>query len=91
MFQIVLDEQQRKELSSNVYNILRDAIKQAKKEEQCAKPYLNKKEMAKWLGVSTDTLYKFIKNGLPVTNIDGMQLIGKETVIEFLKQHEKTI
>lgn len=91
MFQIVLDEQQRKELSNDIYTTVKDAIRQAREEEQCAKPYLNKKEMAKWLGVSTDTIYKLIKRGLPVTKIDGMQLIGKEAMINFLKQHEETI
>nr|WP_321315949.1 helix-turn-helix domain-containing protein [uncultured Ligilactobacillus sp.] len=91
MFQVVLDEQQRKELSNDIYNTVKNAINKAKQEEQHAKPYLNKKEMAKWLGVSTDTIYKFIRNGLPVANIDGMQLIGKETIINFLKEHEELI
>ncbi|WP_290032802.1 helix-turn-helix domain-containing protein [Ligilactobacillus cholophilus] len=91
MFQVVLDEQQRKELSNDIYNTVKNAISKAKQEEQHAKPYLNKKEMAKWLGVSTDTIYKFIRNGLPVANIDGMQLIGKETIINFLKEHEELI
>lgn len=91
MFQIVLDEQQRKELNADVYTTIKDAINKARKEEQQAKPYLNKKEMAKWLGVSTDTIYKFIRNGLPVATVGGMQLIGKETVIKFLKEHEELI
>ena len=91
MFQIILDQTQKEELGKDIYTTVTDAIKKARQEEQHAKPYLNKKEMAKWLGVSTDTVYRFIRNGLPVADVDGMQLIGKETAINFLKEHEKLI
>ena len=91
MFQSVLDPTQKEELGKDIYTTVTNAIEKARKEEQSAKPYLNKKEMAKWLGVSTDTVYRFIRNGLPVADVDGMQLIGKETAISFLKEHEKLI
>ena len=44
--------------------------------------------MATWLGVSKNTLDKFIKAGLKVSDINGSQLIGKQTALEFLKDHE---
>lgn len=89
MFQIVLDQTQKEELGKDIYMTVTNAINKARQEEQHAKPYLNKKEMAQWLGVSVDTVNKFIHNGLPVANIGGMKLIGKETTIKFLKEHEE--
>lgn len=91
MFQIVLDQTQKEELGKDIYTTVTDAITKARKEEQHAKPYLNKKEMCQWLGVSYATLTKFIAHGLPVANIDGMKLIGKETAIKFLKEHEELL
>lgn len=88
---VLLSDEQQEELSAVVYNTLTDAIHKARKEEQHAKPYLNKTEMSKWLGVSMGTLNNFIHNGLPVANIDGTKLIGKETALQFLKNHEKSI
>ena len=41
--------------------------------------------------VSVDTVNKFIHNGLPVANIGGMKLIGKETALNFLRDHEELI
>lgn len=91
MFQIVLDQTQKEELGKDIYTTVTDAIEKARKEEQHAKPYLNKKEMCQWLGISYATLTKFIAYGLPVANIDGMKLIGKETAIKFLKEHEELL
>lgn len=88
MFRIILDKTQKEELGKDIYTTVTDAITKARKEEQ---PYLNKKEMCQWLGVSYATLAKFIAHGLPVANIDGMKLIGKETAIKFLKEHEELL
>ena len=91
MFQIVLDQTQKEELSKDIYTTVTDAIAKARQEEQHAKPYLNKKEMSQWLGVTVYTVNKFIHNGLPVANIGGMKLIGKETALNFLRDHEELI
>lgn len=91
MFQIVLDQAQKEELSKDIYTIVTDAIKKARQEEQHAKPYLNKKEMSEWLGINVGTLNKFILNGLPVANIDGTKMIGKETALKFFKDHEELL
>lgn len=91
MFQIVLNQTQKEELGKDIYTTVTDAIEKARQEEQHTKPYLNKKEMCQWLGISYATLAKFIAHGLPVANIDGMKLIGKETAITFLKEHEELL
>lgn len=91
MFQIVLDRTQKEELSKDVYATITDAIAKIRKEEQYTKPYLNKKEISKWLGINIGTLNKFIHNGLPVANIDGTKMIGKETALKFLRDHEEIL
>ena len=88
---VLLSDEQQEELSAVVYNTVTDAIKKARQEEQHAKPYLNKKEMSEWLGINVGTLNKFILNGLPVANIDGTKMIGKETALKFLKDHEELL
>ena len=88
---VLLTDEQQGELNDVVYNTLTDAIHKARQEEQHAKPYLNKTEMSKWLGISVGTLDKFIRLGLPVADMDGTKMIGKETALKFLKDHEKSI
>lgn len=88
---VLLTDEQQKELNSVVYDTLTGAIHKARKEEQHAEPYLNKKDMCDWLKISMGTLNKFIRLGLPVADIDGTKLIGKETALQFLKNHEKSI
>ena len=40
---------------------------------------------------SRTALEKFIKNGLPVSEVDGIQAIGKETFKQFMKEHEQLL
>lgn len=68
--------------------LLLEQVNEIRQDEMKSRPYLNKKDMAAWLGVSKNTLDKFIKAGLKVSDINGSQLIGKQTALEFLKDHE---
>ena len=68
--------------------LLLEQVNEIRQDEMKSRPYLNKKDMAAWLGVSKHTLDKFIKAGLKVSDINGSQLIGKQTALEFLKDHE---
>ncbi|ATP36568.1 hypothetical protein [Ligilactobacillus salivarius] len=54
--------------------LLLEQVNEIRQDEMKSRPYLNKKDMAAWLGVSKNTLDKFI--------------IGKQTALEFLKDHE---
>ena len=69
MFNIILNNQQKQELSEDVYHTVKSAIQQARNGKQHTKPYLNKKKMCQWLGIAPHTLNKWILNGLPVANM----------------------
>lgn len=53
-------------------------------EDMRVKPYMNKKEAANYIGVSFNTLQKFIHEGLPVVIIGGIQMIRKEDIDGFM-------
>lgn len=53
------------------------------------KPYMNKKEAAQYIGISYNTLCKFIECGLPVIEIDGVKLISKKQIDEFLEKNKQ--
>lgn len=49
------------------------------------KEYMNKKEASEYIGISFNTLKKFEKDGLPVINVSGLQMIRKNDIDKFLK------
>lgn len=53
------------------------------------KPYMNKKEAALYIGVSFNTLQKFIDKGMPVIEVDGVKLISKRDIDEFLEKKKQ--
>ena len=53
------------------------------------KPLMNKKEAASYIGVSINTLNKFVEEGLPVIDVGGVKLISTKDVWEFLDKHKK--
>lgn len=83
------------ELTTSIVSALRpvviatvqDAVKDAKND---SRPYLNRTDMAKYLGVSQSTVSAWVAIGLPVAVIDGRKLYGKKTVNQWLKEHEIT-
>ena len=80
-----LDENQETEIKTYVLNVVRDAIKQA---TTSSKPYLNRKEIAKYFGVADSTITYWASLGMPVANIDGRKLYGKQSITNWLKDHE---
>lgn len=55
-------------------------------------PYMTKSEVAKFMNLKSVTpVDKWIKKGLPVVKIDGMNtLIKRQTLIDWLAEHETT-
>lgn len=53
------------------------------------KPYMNKKEAAQYIGVSFNTFQKLEKMGLPIIEIDGIRLVRKQDIDDFLEEHKK--
>ena len=80
-----LNEQQETEIKTYVMGVVKDAIKQA---ATTSKPYLNRKEIAKYFGVADSTITYWASLGMPVANIDGRKLYGKQSITQWLKDHE---
>lgn len=80
-----LDQQQENEIKTYVTGVVKDAIKQA---TTTSKPYLNRKEISKYFGVAESTITYWASLGMPVANIDGRKLYGKQSITEWLKSHE---
>ena len=80
-----LDENQETEIKTYVLNVVRDAIRQA---TTSSKPYLNRKEIAKYFGVADSTITYWASLGMPVAIIDGRKLYGKQSITQWLKDHE---
>lgn len=71
-----------------IVSTVQDAIKDTKSD---SRPYLNRTDMAKYLGVAQSTVRAWVKQGMPFAVIDGRKLYGKQTVNQWLKDHEMTI
>lgn len=82
---LILDPEQRQEIQAMVIKAVNDGIKQAKN----TKPYLNRKEVAKYFGVAESTISYWATLGMPVANIDGRKLYGKQSITEWLKSKEE--
>ncbi|MCM3382132.1 helix-turn-helix domain-containing protein [Shouchella rhizosphaerae] len=55
------------------------------------KPYMNKKEAAQSIGVSFNTFQKLKKMGLPIIEIDGIRLVRKQDIDNFLEKHKNAV
>ncbi|MBQ5152545.1 helix-turn-helix domain-containing protein [Macrococcoides caseolyticum] len=53
------------------------------------KNYMNKKEAAEYIGISYQTLKKFIGEGLPIVEVSGVQMIRKIDIDEFMESNRK--
>lgn len=82
-----LDDQQKHEMTETMVDLLNDAIKRVRDKER---PYLNKTEASKYFDVAPATLSKWASLGMPVANIDGYKLYGKESITNWLKSKEQT-
>ena len=90
--ELILNNDQTKqletELAQQVLVLVKDGIQKATKN---TRPYLNRKEIAEYLGVAPATINHWASLGMPVAIIDGRKLYGKESVSNWLKSKEKTV
>lgn len=87
--QILLTDDQLQELQLQTLLAVKQGIKRATANQ--AKPYLNLKDFAAWTGFTAPTIRKFVENGLPVADVNGQKLYGKEDYIQWLKSREKVV
>ena len=83
--QISLDKKQIAEINALVHS----AIKSAIKKNELQRPYLNRKEIAKYFGVSESTIRHWASLGMPVANIDGRKMYGKKSITDWIRSYEK--
>lgn len=84
---LILDPEQQQEIKSMVVQAVNDGIKRATN----IKPYLNRKEVAKYFGVAESTISYWATLGMPVAIIDGRKLYGKQSITNWLKSKEKAV
>ena len=82
--QFVLDDEQITEIRKAVFAVVQDSIKQVENQ----RPYLNRKDIAKYFGVSESTISCWASLGMPVAVVDGRKLYGKQSITQWLKAHE---
>lgn len=87
--EIKLDASQEKALSDHIVGLVQDSIKQATQYSE--KPYLNRKEIAKYFGVAESTISYWASLGMPVAYIDNRKLYGKKSITNWLKSKEKAV
>ncbi len=85
--QIKLDDDQVANIKTLVFGIVKDGIKQATNQ----RPYLNRKDIAKYFGVADSTIRNWALLGMPVAVIDGRKMYGKKSITAWLKSHEKSL
>src|SRR5699024_12780902 len=82
---LILAPEQKQEIESMEVQAGNDGNKQATN----AKTYLNRKEIAKYFGVAESTISYWGTLGMPVANIDGRKLYGKQSITQWLKSKEE--
>lgn len=70
-------------------NLARESIEKAQ-EGFSHKQYMNKKEAAQYIGISFNTFQKLEKRGLPIIEIDGVMLVKKQDIDEFLNTYKSS-
>ena len=82
--ELVLDDAQIAQIRNTVFSVVSDSIKQAEQ----TRPYLNRKDIAKYFGVAESTISYWASLGMPVAVVDGRKLYGKQSITQWIKSHE---
>ncbi|MCI1290300.1 MAG: DNA-binding protein [Lactobacillus sp.] len=82
--QIALDQEQVLAIENLVCAAVKNGIKQATNQ----KPYLNRRNIAKYFGIADSTISYWATLGMPVAIIDGRKMYGKKSITDWLKAHE---
>ena len=82
--QVTLDDKQKAEIKALIFSTVKEGIQQAVN----TRPYLNRKDIAKYFGVAESTITYWASLGMPVAIIDGRKLYGKQSITQWLKDHE---
>lgn len=84
---IKLDNNTLLSLKKLFRDVVSDAMEDLELLQDNTKPVLNKKEACDYLNISFNSLKKLEQAGLPVVNVDGLQLIRKIDIDNFLEKN----
>lgn len=92
IIKVYLTDAQFKELKQDLLDkfsidLVNNLIDERIQQEQA--PYLNQKEFSEWIGESVATINELRAKGLPVSKVLGTVRYGKQSYIDFMKQHER--
>lgn len=79
----ILGEKIAKILISEMNQVVKEHVENIKQKE-----YLNINEACEYIGISFNTIKKFIELGLPIIMIDGIKRIKKSDIDKFLEKYK---
>ena len=88
-FTIHLPKATEKKLLARYDNMVQKAIEKALEDRELYKPMIRMSALCRWLDVSTTTIVKWQREGMPHMVIDGVTLYDKRKVTAWLQQYER--
>ena len=88
-FTINLPKLTEKMLIAKYDNMLQKALEKAFEDYELYKPMVRMAGLTRWSDVSTTTVIKWQREGMPHIVIDGVTLYDKHKVAEWLKKYER--
>lgn len=94
IIKVYLTDAQFKELKQDLKDDLStDLIREIARDEieryDLKAPYLKQNKFAEWIGESVATVNELRAKGLPVSRILNTDRYGKQSYIDFMRQHER--
>ena len=69
--------------------LIREITRDETKKYDLKAPYLNQKQFSEWIGESVATINELRAKGLPVSKALNTDRYGKQSYIDFMRQHER--
>lgn len=91
---VYFTDEQFEELKQGVIDgaidkLIREIARDEIKKYDLKAPYLNQKEFSEWIGESVATIKQLKAKGLPVSKALNTDRYGKQSYIDFMRQHER--
>lgn len=87
-FELFTDDKMEASLLDKISTVVKNVMLEYMPQDEVQKGYLTQTECAKYLGVSVDTVHKFIMNGLKTTVIGQVYRIKLTDIDAFMKEHQ---
>lgn len=79
-----LSKKREKELLAHYNTKIQDAIEKSFEDKEFYKPMVRMSGLSRWLDVSTTTIAKWQKEGMPYMVIDGVTLYDKRKILKWI-------